>query len=468
MKLTAKALLLWTCVAAASVYVKATTSTVIEDTRRLNKSKKIKVAKSKTAKTGKKGKISLTPSTGLEDKIGIATGTGVVDKISPTPATGLVDLNHLTINGEIDDGVWIDVVIGTPGQSVSVLFDTGSSTLGVAPLDLVGNTSVPCYNVAFPQCLEGAPKNSHTCVFGFYNPMNSSTASFLPSSVEPCGTGSSSSNGRCPIYVGYGFGTCAQGFVGDVVASDKLTIGEKSAHVSFVSITTLQKGFQEPPTAGIMGVGLKPGNEHYASFSDQTSRTGGTTTRPDAFGTFLSGAGYDNEFALCMGNQTNPGTLFLGSIDDAAKEKYYTGDLQTVDLLEGSQYYAVELTGVSLGKFPAPASQYKSAIVDSGTSFTILPEDQWNLIKTVSCSSDADCILSIHLTNDVTLTATGLTGCNFARGTCGVEEGRAGGLDVRYGPVFVIGYNVLRNYFTHFDRSGKTISFATGTPQCVF
>jgi hypothetical protein len=60
----------------------------------------------------------------------------------------------------------------------------------------------------------------------------------------------------------------------------------------------------------------------------------------------------------------------------------------------------------------------------------------------------------------VTLEAPVIASCHLHRCIVSKKWLMKGGTET------IIGYVMMRNYFTHFDRSSKTISFAQGTPEC--
>ena len=250
---------------------------------------------------------------------------------------------------------------------------------------------------------------------------------------------------------------CHQGYIGDV-AHDTLALGGHSATVPLVSITEIQSGFQEAPCSGIMGVAFSALNDLAGSMSDDDIT--GETDEADAFGTFLTGAGLANEFSLCMGTPSNPGTLVLGGTDS----QYYTGEFQTVEIQPGG-YYGVPVTGLSLlGQSVGGVGVFSgvNSIVDSGTSSLMLPSEVYSALSmsTASCSADTDCVLRIEMSGGVTLEAPELMICS--EGACAASNWIQDG-----GSQAIVGYAVIRNYYTHFDRAAMTIGFAAATSACA-
>jgi hypothetical protein len=106
-----------------------------------------------------------------------------------------------------------------------------------------------------------------------------------------------------------------------------------------------------------------------------------------------------------------------------------------------------------------------STIVDSGISMLVLADSiddkLIDLSGNPSCSSDADCTISIKMAaKGGTLEAPGIASCHLHR--CIVNKNWL----MKGGTETIIGYIVMRNCFTDFDRSNKTIGFVQGTPEC--
>ena len=195
------------------------------------------------------------------------------------------------------------------------------------------------------------------------------------------------------------------------------------------------------------------------SFRDAVSFKGGGTSASDAFGLFLSEADSANQFSLCIGTPSNPGVLVLGGIG----KKYYSG-FQIVDIISnGYRLYSVGVNNISFGGDKESVSG--STFVDSGTSMLVLPDSVYDklidLSGNPSYSSDADCTISSKMAaKGVTLEAPGIASCHLHR--CIVNKNWL----VKGGIETIIGSVVMRNYFTHFDRSSRTIGFAQGIPEC--
>ena len=445
-------------------------------------------------------------------------------KPSPSPpAIAVVDLYHLSFDGMLTDGIWLNVNIGTPLQSVALLFDLGSSVIAAPPLNLTESTDTcqicPGRDVTvcqYPQCVNSTiwynddedsvlpkgwtgyfdpkkgvyyydntngtatwerPTTTAPCVLGYYEPESSSTVSYLSSSIDWCKTGKANTD-RCPVAAGYGGPQavgCNHGFAGDI-AFDMLSIGGYSGNVSLVPITTIQSEFQTPPVAGIMGVAFEekaflPGN--FGAYvdpkppKDVNASFVGVESVGDAFTMFLDGAGLANEFSMCMGTPNKAGKLVLGGIDD----ELYSGDFQTVDMShEDPGEYAVSVNRIEIGGKPMPgnSSDYFGALVNSGNPFFNLPNlpfiNTFLSSEGVSCTVDTDCNIGIVMDGNVTLDVLNYVTCNTTANKCNPITSAWVRDDV--GDTVILGYALLSHFYTHFNRAKKTIGFAKPASAC--
>ncbi|KGO63681.1 Peptidase A1 [Penicillium italicum] len=224
-----------------------------------------------------------------------------------------------------------NVTLGTPGQSLRLVLDTGSS-------DLWTNT---------PNSTLCASTKNVCAEAGTYDPNSSSSYSFVNSDFN----------------ISYADGS---GAAGDYVA-DTLTIGGTSIKDFQFGI-----GFSSGSSEGVLGIG-------YAANEVQVGRNGDLAYANLPKAMVNKGIIQSNAYSLWLNDlEANTGSILFGGVNT----KKYHGALQTVPVQKiGGQYseFIIALTKVSL-KNSSSENTYSSSsipagvLLDSGSSLTYLPD----------------------------------------------------------------------------------------------
>lgn len=302
-----------------------------------------------------------------------------------------------------------EITVGSPGQTETVIFDTGSANLWVP------NTK-PWFT-------------SHKV----YNHAKSSTYK---------------SNGT-QFKIMYGSGP-----VSGFYSSDVVTIGEMTLKgYTFAEVTDfsgLGLGYRFGKFDGILGLGW-----------DSISVDG----VPTPMKALVDGKQLDEPvFAFYLGNN-QPGELVFGGVD----KKHYTGDFNFVPLSSES-YWEIALDGVKLGS--DSVSSTKSAIVDSGTSLLAGPTAEIKAIAeklgatsvlgkewTVDCSKPLPDMTFTLGGKDYVLKKDDLilqqSGNSCILGMLGMD------VPAPRGPLWILGDVFMRKFYVQFDWGNKRMGFAT-------
>ncbi|KUI64884.1 putative aspartic-type endopeptidase opsB [Cytospora mali] len=237
---------------------------------------------------------------------------------------------------------FINATLGTPGQSLRLHLDTGSSDLWVNTA-----SSTLC------------SRNSQPCSFsGTYDANSSSTYEYVGSWFN----------------ISYVDGSGASG---DYV-TDNITVGG-------TTLTDFQfgVGYTSSSSQGILGIGyavneVQVGRAQLAAYENLPAKMAS------------SGAIASNAYSLWLNDlDANTGQILFGGVDT----DQFTGELYTLPVQrEGSLHaeFLITLTGVSLGDTTIAENQALPVLLDSGSSLTYLPNSMAETIyKKVSAEYDS-------------------------------------------------------------------------------
>lgn len=317
----------------------------------------------------------------------------------------------IVINDYMNAQYYGDIEVGTPGQKVSVVFDTGSSNLWVPT------------------------KNKFLQFHHLYKKEQSNT-------YKQNGTDFS---------IAYGSGAVKGKFV-----NDDFTLGPfKIKGYNFAAIHDtggMGLAYYIAKFDGILGLGF-----------DALVQGGG----PAPFTALVNSGQIDQPvFAFYLTNQAgSKGELVLGGVDKA----HYSGDFHRVPL-SAQTYWQVKLDGIHInGK---QISNTVKAIVDSGTSLLAGPTEE---VKAIAAMVGAKPLFMGEYSIDCATTnapdlAFELGGKKFVlkfedyiireKGTClfafmGMD------MPAPVGPLWILGDVFMRKYYVKFDYGDKSVGIAT-------
>jgi len=311
-----------------------------------------------------------------------------------------------------------EITVGTPGEQMRVVYDTGSSNLWVPN----------------PKC----------CFFltshNLYHSKKSSTHK---------------ANGT-KFNIEYGSGPVA-GFY----STDSMTIGNvKTDDYLFAEVTD------------VSGLGL--GYNSLLGHFDGIAGLGWDSISVDGVQTPLqaliaSGELAEPIFAFFMGNNAD-GELTLGGVNT----NHYSGDFTYVPLCS-TTYWQVAMDGLKLDNNTIGTTPY--AIIDSGTSLMAGPSADVNSIATalnltsvlgkewmVDCDKKyrlAWTIGGIDYVLDETAMILSNSGGSCLFGMMGID------VPAPAGPLWILGDVFMRQYYTKFDVGQKRVGFATSVSNTI-
>lgn len=307
------------------------------------------------------------------------------------------------------------IEIGSPPQTFTVIFDTGSSNLWVPKVD--------CKN----------------CGYWFINGGKSKYDDAKSSTFQKDGS---------DFHIQYGSGDVRGYFsVDDVTLADDIVVkSQKFAEVADAG--GLGVGYIMGKFDGILGLGF-----------EGLSLGGATTVFKNAID---QGAVAQQMFAFYLGDEMD-GELTLGGYDSTK----FTGEITWVPL-SVPKYWQIDIGNVQVGSY---SSGTTSGIVDSGTSLITGPTREIAKIAgvagavsnmlgqyTIDCEKVRD-IPDLNFTirgkvfkvpgKDLVIQSG--TTCLFAMM----------GMDIPSGPQWILGDVFMRQYYTIFDYGGQKVGFAS-------
>ncbi|XP_040176725.1 pepsin A-like [Rana temporaria] len=306
------------------------------------------------------------------------------------------------------------ISIGTPPQSFTVIFDTGSSNLWVP--------SVYCSS---PACT-----NHH-----MFNPQKSSTFQAT----------------NTPVSIQYGTGSMS-GFLG----YDTVQVGNIQITNQIFGLSQSEPGsfLYYSPFDGILGLAFPSLASSQATPVFDNMWNQGLVPQ-DLFSVYLSSQGQSGSFVL------------FGGVDTS----YYTGNLNWVPLT-AETYWQITVDSISIGDQVIACSGSCSAIVDTGTSLLAGPSTPIaNIQYYIGASQDSNGQYVINCNNisnmpTVVFTINGvqypLPASAYVRQsqqdcTSGFQSMN---LPTSSGDLWILGDVFIREYYVVFDRANNYVAMA--------
>nr|GAT56124.1 acid protease [Mycena chlorophos] len=381
-------------------------------------------ARAETVKTINKHRQNLI---NLENNLGVALSElrmgAVVKPLAVLPrdvearlATRALDKRQAeALTDEEDDVEWAGYIsIGTPAQTFLIDFDTGSADLWVP--------SIACVD-------DDCEKKSK------YNQSASSTGQ--------------SKTGLFSI--GYGDGSTVSGKIYTDIVS---VAGVEASNQYFSAVTNLSSSFQTDPTDGVLGLGFAAISTLREEPFFNTAATNNTLPE-DQFSFYLA---------------SNDSELYLGG----ANPSRYTGDIEFHDVDASTGFWQVKNASIKAGA-KTLLSGFET-IIDSGTTLAYGPPgavkqlygnisgaemyDPGNGYYSFPCDPAPNVSFSWDGGADWALSAA-----NFVLGKTSGNSSRCigalAGQDLGLGDgVWLLGDVFMRNQYSVFDFSRKTVGFA--------
>lgn len=242
-----------------------------------------------------------------------------------------------------------EVTVGTPGVTLKLDFDTGSS-------DLWFGKFITVCTIAFILLIRSALASSLCTNCGSsqtkYNPNESSTYA---------------RDGRT-WSISYGDGSSASGILGtDTVTLGGLTIKHQTIELARREASQFQSG----PSDGLLGLGF-----------DSITTVRGVKTPVDNL--ISQGLISNPVFGVYLGKENNGGggEYIFGGYDSSK----FKGSLTTIPVDNSNGWYGITVRGASIGG--SRVSSSFDAILDTGTSLLVLPNDVASSVAEAYGASD--------------------------------------------------------------------------------
>jgi len=301
-------------------------------------------------------------------------------------------------------GYYGEIQVGTPGQALTVIFDTGSSNLWVP-------------NAA------GAWGRQR-----WYD--TNASATYVASADD--------------FHIRYGSGPVSGRFCRDTLAIGEVALSNFS--FAEVSDTSGIRGWSRMPFDGILGLGFPELAMGHGPTVMQALVESGQLERP-VFGFYLG----DN----------SPGELVLGGVDP----QHIVGDFMWTNVTD-SGYWSVALEAVKVGDF-LTISLSKTAVIDSGTSLLAGPQREVKAIAVMLGAQTMEGFYVVPCQQELPSISFTLGGNDFTLSGEDLVIQRVGMLCVLglqsirlHTPMWVLGDVFMRKYYVQFDWGQRRVGFA--------